>query len=269
MHMNKKPSKIFLGNTSVSKAIDGGLIALTAYSDDRTFEEWHSHENASLSFLLNGGHEEDLLGKHYKRVPGDIKFIPAGEMHRCSVYATGTKKINLDLDRNLLQEMEVSGDILLEGLLQNRQTKFTLLKLYHEIHDENRYGEASLQLLLYQLFHPVNAGSKSPSRKLPVWALRLKEILNDEWNTSFDLHVLARKAGVHPVTISRYFSQYFGATLSSYLRAVRVEKSINLINTTSLSLTEIAYVCGFADQAHFTRSFKTHTGFVPKDLRKI
>ncbi|SDF45520.1 AraC family transcriptional regulator [Mucilaginibacter pineti] len=263
------PSKTFLGNISVSKAIDGGFVALTQYSDKRIFEEWHCHENASISFLLNGVHEEDLLGKHYKRVPGDIKFIPAGEMHRCNAYAASTKKINLDLKHSLLHEMTLSEDVLLERLLQNRQTKFTLLKLYHEIHDKNGYGQASLQLLLYELFHPVNADLKSYSGKLPLWVLRLKEILNDEWDVRFDLQDLAHKAGVHPVTISRYFPQYFSSTLSSYLRSIRVEKSINLIKTTSLSLTEIAYTCGFADQAHFTRSFKMHTGFVPKDFRKI
>ncbi|WP_162902974.1 helix-turn-helix domain-containing protein [Taibaiella koreensis] len=265
--MKKIPSKTFLGNTSVSKAIGGGLVALTEYADDKIFEEWHSHENASISFLINGIHKEDLLGKHYKRVPGDIKFIPAGEMHRCNDYAAGTKKINLDLKRSLLQAMELTEDMLLERLLQNRKTKFTLLKLYHEIHNRVDYGQASLQLLLYELFHPMNADRKNS--RLPGWTLRLKEILNDEWDTPFELHDLALKAGVHPVTISRYFPQYFSATLSSYLKSIRIEKSINLIKASSLSLTEIAYACGFADQAHFTRSFKSCTGFLPKDFRKI
>jgi AraC family transcriptional regulator len=42
-----------------------------------------------------------------------------------------------------------------------------------------------------------------------------------------------------------------------------------MLKNTRLSLTEIAYTCGFADQGHFTRTFKAATGFLPKTFRKI
>lgn len=137
------------------------------------------------------------------------------------------------------------------------------------MHDHNDHATASIQFLLYELMGPSIAGIKNKRGQRPVWVHRLKQLLNDQWNTPFDLHDLAMMAGVHPVTISKYFPHYFGMTLSSYLKSIKIEKSILLIKTTSLSLTEIAYACGFADQAHFTRSFKEYTRFLPKDFRKI
>ncbi|MGB1004752.1 MAG: helix-turn-helix domain-containing protein [Salibacteraceae bacterium] len=43
---------------------------------------------------------------------------------------------------------------------------------------------------------------------------------------------------------------------------------MDLLKNTSLSTTEIAYECGFADQSHFIRTFKNLNGFTPKQYQK-
>jgi AraC family transcriptional regulator len=81
------------------------------------------------------------------------------------------------------------------------------------------------------------------------------------------LHELSVETGTHPVTISKYFTRYFGCTLSEYMRKLRVMNSIALVKNTTHLLTRIAHESGFADQAHFTRAFKQITGFLPKEYR--
>lgn len=114
--MNGESLSTFLGDTAVSASVAGCIIALTNYADDLAFEEWHSHEHASISLLLTGTHEEDLDGRHYKRPPGDIKFIPAGEQHRCHSYVAGTKKINIDVSPGLLDDIGLSDNTLFTQL---------------------------------------------------------------------------------------------------------------------------------------------------------
>jgi len=259
----------FLGQSQLSTSVAGCTVALTSYAGNRSFEEWHSHQNASISFLLNGTHEEDLFGKKHKRLPGDIKFIPAGEMHRCNNYAPDARKINLDLSDTLLKEMDTSADHIMSLLQHSSQVKFTLLKFYHELHDPANHIAASVQLTLHELLHPAKTGRQLSDKQLPQWATRLQQILHDEWNKPFELNDLAHRIGVHPVTISRYFPLYFSSTLSNYIRHIKVDKALAIIKITSLPLTEIAYNCGFADQAHFTRTFKEVTGYLPKDFRRI
>ncbi|MFA6086230.1 AraC family transcriptional regulator [Mucilaginibacter sp.] len=263
-----QPATTFLGNTKFTKSVKGCMVALTSYTNDTSFEEWHSHENSSISFLLNGFHKEDFLGKTLLRVPGDIKFIPAGEMHRCNDYTPETRKINLDLTDELLKQMEVSEEGVINLIDRSGQPKFTLLKLYHELNDNGSHATASSQLMLYELFHPKSAASKVRGNKAPAWVYVLKQLLHDEWDTSFDLHELSLRLGIHPVTISRYFPQYFASTLGSYMKTIKIDKALGLIKSTNCSLTEIGYMCGFSDQAHFTRTFKELTGFLPKDFRK-
>ena len=49
----------------------------------------------------------------------------------------------------------------------------------------------------------------------------------------------------------------------------RVEESKALLLNSTLSLTEIAIKCGFADQSHFTRSFAAAVGATPGRWRLI
>jgi AraC family transcriptional regulator len=98
---------------------------------------------------------------------------------------------------------------------------------------------------------------------------KIVELLNDNWNSEISLSDLAFVANVHPKTISKHFPRYFNCTLGEYRRIIKVDKSLSLIKTSNLSLTEIAYECGFYDQSHFTATFKYMTGFRPKEFQKI
>jgi AraC family transcriptional regulator len=145
--------------------------------------------------------------------------------------------------------------------------KLTLIKLYRESWEEKMPVSASSQLLLLQLFNKLAVNSTVKTK--PMWVEKLKELLHDEWHSNFDLSYLSVVLGVHPVTISKWFPYYFNVTLSEYLRLIKLDKAIFMLKNTRLSLTEIAYTCGFADQGHFTRTFKAATGFLPKTFRKI
>jgi len=254
-----------MGKMQSVHMVQGCMVALTAYSGEQQQEDWHSHEHASISLLINGTHREDLAGHRHIRRPGDIKFIPAGEMHRCEGYTRGTIKINLDLKPGLLSQGGITEDGLDVLIPASMNTKFGLLKLYRELEDEGGHVNASAQMQLLALLQPVVKTTKH----LPGWALRLNALLQDEWDTVIDLQELATRLGVHPVTISRYFPQYFSATLGDHMRQIKIDRALSFIREKTLSLTEIAYKCGFADQAHFTRTFKTVTGYLPKDFRKI
>jgi AraC family transcriptional regulator len=259
----------FLGDTlSATKSADL-YIALNSYGTDREFEEWHAHDNASISFLLSGGHTEELTGKTFNRKPGDIKFIAAGEEHRCNDYRNDTRKINIELPQALLKAMEMSEDDVARVIATHPRAKFALLKFYRELlNDPDNYA-ASWQLLLLELVCPAGPGHQRQYKSPPAWIIQLKELLHERCHEQLELAEIARLLGIHPVTISRYFPVYFDVTLSSYLRDIRVAKALSLIKGSHQSLTEIGLACGFSDQPHFTHSFKKVTGYLPKHYRRL
>jgi AraC-like DNA-binding protein len=135
----------------------------------------------------------------------------------------------------------------------------------YEKHTQNPVEQ---QLLgIYQRFLKQSAESK----KAPTWAKELKELIQDQIDTNFNLSLqaIAQSLEIHPAYLSREFSKHFNnLSFGDYIRKLRIEKAIDLMNDSKLSLTEIAYLTGFSDQSHFTRIFKKHTGKNPLAYKK-
>lgn len=63
--------------------------------------------------------------------------------------------------------------------------------------------------------------------------------------------------------IHKLFLQYTGVAPKHYAKLGRFQRSLALVQQGELSLTSIAYECGYFDQSHFIREFKAFTGIAP------
>ena len=54
-----------------------------------------------------------------------------------------------------------------------------------------------------------------------------------------------------------------GKTVTGYINDIRLKKSIELLRTNTLNITEIAIKCGFNDANYFSRIFKRKFGVSP------
>lgn len=78
---------------------------------------------------------------------------------------------------------------------------------------------------------------------------------------------MATEAGMSPSHFARVFKETLGTTPMQYVLAYRIEQAIKMMEDPSRALGDIALSCGFADQAHFSRSFKSVTGQTPRVFR--
>jgi AraC family transcriptional regulator len=104
---------------------------------------------------------------------------------------------------------------------------------------------------------------------IPEWLKKVQDLLHDRWQDKVCLTELSHAVDVHPVTISHYFPKFFSCTLGAYMRKLKVEKALSMLNSSGESLSAIAYDCGFFDQSHFIRTFKELTGFLPGHYRAL
>ena len=79
---------------------------------------------------------------------------------------------------------------------------------------------------------------------------------------------LAARLNYHPYYLNEVFRRQEGVTLHSYIRSQRLIKAHELVSTTQLSFDEIAAVCGFCSQAHFSTAFREAYGYSPRRLRQ-
>jgi AraC family transcriptional regulator len=246
----------------------GGIIASAVAADpaESSNDALHYHENPIVSFILEGDSLERIDRRTSERSAGDLKFYRAGELHQVKIKRFPSRNINFELEDHFLRRYEISEGRLNSAIEKNPNAKHVVLRMYKESLTDDEFTEPSIELLLLGL---LEESDKFDRRKKPQWMAALYELLNDCWSDQLSLRDLSAVLKVHPVNISKYFSQYSSVTLGEYIRQLRINRSLSLIKNSRLSLTEIASHCGFADQSHFTRTFKELTGFLPKDFKKF
>lgn len=81
------------------------------------------------------------------------------------------------------------------------------------------------------------------------------------------LEDLARDVGMSPSHFSRVFKEVMNKSPMQFVISYRIEQAVKMMQDASRPLGDIAMACGFADQAHFTRSFKTLMRQTPSAYR--
>lgn len=70
-------------------------------------------------------------------------------------------------------------------------------------------------------------------------------------------------------TLERHFSSEVGVTPKQFARIIQFNFSLNKLKEQDyLSLSDLSYESGFADQSHFIRTFKRYVGKTPKEFLK-
>ncbi|MEM1287451.1 MAG: AraC family transcriptional regulator [Pseudomonadota bacterium] len=78
---------------------------------------------------------------------------------------------------------------------------------------------------------------------------------------------LARESGMSASQFARLFKETVGSTPMNYVMAYRIEQAVAMMRDAARPLGDVALACEFADQAHFTRSFKQLMGKTPRAYR--
>jgi AraC family transcriptional regulator len=105
---------------------------------------------------------------------------------------------------------------------------------------------------------------------VPKWRIRrAQDFIRENLTNGVSLKEIADAAGdVSPYHFSRLFKQATGFSPYQFLIECRVLTAQQLLRAKrELSLGEIAFRCGFADQSAFTRCFRQRTGLTPKQYR--
>ncbi|HEY3885642.1 MAG TPA: AraC family transcriptional regulator, partial [Vicinamibacterales bacterium] len=109
---------------------------------------------------------------------------------------------------------------------------------------------------------------RARSRAQPSRALeRAVEFLHANLGDAIGLEQIARAAGLHPATLSRWFRRTYGESVAGHLRRLRVGRAATLLRESRAPIAEIALECGFSSQAHLTSLMRRVLGTTPGRLR--
>lgn len=257
----------YLGNSkNIFNNTQGITVVETEYQK-KVYEGWHSHNNAHITLFLRGGTKEKR--KNFSEVlgPGSLLFYHSDELHQNQDTLFPSKNINIEVDATILQKLQITEEIIEDSIKNTTLSKFLILKIFKESLIADTFSGDTIAMLFAQLSNCYEHAEKF--EKSPIWVKNLNELLNDSWSENPKLQDLAKILNLNPITISKHFPKYFGCTLGEYMRRIKINRSLLIIQSNKSNLTQIGLECGFADQSHFIRTFKNQTGFLPKQFQKL
>jgi len=93
--------------------------------------------------------------------------------------------------------------------------------------------------------------------------------IEEHYREEMPLAQLARHTGLSISGFSRFFRKMTGKTFVGYRNGCRIRAACRLLVETDLSVTELAYACGFQNLANFNRRFLAEKRVCPGNYRRI
>ena len=87
-------------------------------------------------------------------------------------------------------------------------------------------------------------------------------------NPNLMLQDVAREVCMSSSRLSTVFAQETGFTFTEYLTALRITKAKDLLRSSDLRSSQIAFAAGYNDSHYFSYMFKKNTGLTPSEYRR-
>lgn len=128
--------------------------------------------------------------------------------------------------------------------------------------------EAQATLITHWIIRSI-AGDHLDTRSVSAdfTVARVHHYMEKYYSENMTVNQLAALVNMSASAFNRNFKKETGLTPIKYLIEVRIDKSKLLLRRGTLSMTEIAALCGFGSSAHFAAEFKRLTNVTPTEYR--
>jgi AraC family transcriptional regulator len=230
----------------------------------------HAHRNAFLYFVLQGGLAEVCDRKPRIALASGVIFHPAGQVHANRFLDSGARALSIELDRQWLERLQAQAVVLDRPVYaEGGRPSGLAIQLYQEAGRTDAASGLVVEGLVLELLGAI-ARCRAPVAECrpPRWLRTVSELLHARFAESMSLEEIASVAGVHPVYLASAFRRHYRSTVGDYVRRLRIDYACGRLARSDLSLAEIALEAGFANQSHFTRTFRRLMGTTPAVYRK-
>jgi AraC-like DNA-binding protein/mannose-6-phosphate isomerase-like protein (cupin superfamily) len=256
-------------------------------------EEYHSlaehmHDYFQIWYVKKGEFIHTVNNQQYQMVAGNLYVIPPYVVHRLKIFRDKETEIlgcefihdfikdqlNEALDYFLSDEglshsqIALSGDnsIQVNQLLEEMLDEYNRQPEHHELIIKG----CLLKLLAHLIREWNRMPSESPGKPSKINTLMESVIkhIHDNYQHEIRLEDMYKRALVSRTYFCDMFKQYTGKTFSEYVIDLRLSKSMELLLTSDMTVTDVCFHVGFNHLTYFSRLFKKHTGVSPLYYKK-
>jgi AraC family transcriptional activator of pobA len=171
-----------------------------------------------------------------------------------------------------------------EGLYLSENEKETIISIFKMIEHElnSRIDDFSQDIVIAQIELLLNFANRFYKRQFITRKVanndllqKTDDLLNDYFNNDTSLQqglptvqFLADHVNLSPSYLSDMLRSQTGQNAQQYIHIKLIEKAKEILSTTNLSVSEVAYALGFEHPQSFSKLFKSKTNLSPLEFRK-
>lgn len=216
-----------------------------------------------LFWCMDGKGCFELEGQHFLVHPGDVWYYPKGSQHSfCPAGNFFHYRWFTIAGRRASVLFEITG--IPPGLSFGGNCPEELFgKLELLIRQSTRAKRLEQMSVGFEILCRAASGIR---QKRPVndYLLEARNIIDHDFaNPELNIQRLADILHVNRVQLSRGFPRQFGVSISTYLRNLRLQKGMELLRRTNLSIEDIAKAAGYGSANYFGKVIIAATGQNP------
>jgi AraC-like DNA-binding protein/quercetin dioxygenase-like cupin family protein len=259
-----------------------GLECLTATFRTHVFP-LHSHETYVIGTVLEGVNVFNIGGRRTQAGPGQMCFINPGEVHDTELCGAGFHYRMIYPSVALLRQMMARDGVRASGtprftsaVVEDAEAAAAFRRAHQALEhpDTALAADEALVKLFFTLMQrhgdqqgPGEVRGGARLRGEPAGVARAQAFLVAHLDESVSLEQVAAAAALSPHYLIRAFSRATGFTPYQWLANRRVQLACSLLRA-GQPVTTVAAQCGFFDQSHFSRMFKSRLGVTPGRFRQ-
>ena len=97
--------------------------------------------------------------------------------------------------------------------------------------------------------------------------IEFHKVVETHLYSPISVNELATLTNMSLSSFKREFNKYYGESPANYLRNKKIERASQLLQSSDLPISHIAWDCGFQDVAHFARVFRKYNGCSATEFR--
>lgn len=241
----------------------GGLRAFEAVYEPHAALTMHEHSAPFFTYVLRGEYFERTPRMNRECRRGSVIFHPPCDTHANTVGPRGTMSLNVEIAPELWAELASAG---FAGQVLSGDVEWLAVSVWREFHSDDAAARLGMDEAVTLLCASLRVDQKSGSisaRRLATSA----EYISEHLAAAPGLAEVAQVAGVHPMHLARLFRQRFGYSMGEFVRRRRIAWACGQLSDSDATISAIALSAGFADHAHFTRTFRRIAGCTPSWYR--
>ncbi|ACI19046.1 AraC family transcriptional regulator [Dictyoglomus thermophilum] len=246
----------------------------------------HWHNEFEILYMERGIGKFYVDGYEYKLNEGEYLFVNSGSIHSGLEMIKRSIGYAIVFDLRLLYSEEpdyckheyflplINKRYHIPSNLNDEHIRNDICRII-EVFKEKSYGyELYIKSLLFDIFWRVfkyYAERRNQDGRLGYKIERIKDVLNyinQNYNKNLSLDELSRQVDMSKFYLCRLFKESLRMSPVEYINKVRVDKAMELLINTDMSVSEIAFECGFDNISYFIKVFKKYMHTTPLKFRK-